>query len=125
MVIGSRVGGRLALRPADILGMALVLVTLSFVIAAPVLAPFDPNQSDLSAIFHPPGSEGHFLGTDQLGRDVWSRLIWAARPGLLEGVLPVAVATIVGYFLGIVSGFGGRATDTITMRLVDLSLIHI
>jgi peptide/nickel transport system permease protein len=122
MVIGSRVGGRLALRPTDILGMALVLVTLSFVIAAPVLAPFDPNQSDLSAIFNPPGSAGHFLGTDQLGRDVWSRVIWAARPGLLEGVLPVAVATIVGYFLGIISGFGGRATDTITMRLVDVML---
>ena len=120
MAIVSRVRGYL--RIADLVGIALVLVAVAFAVAAPILAPYDPNQGDLPIAFQPPGMVGHFLGTDGLGRDVWSRLIWGARPGLLQGVVPVLAATVVGYGLGIVSGFGGRAADTITMRVVDIFL---
>lgn len=120
MAIATRV--RAGLRPADIVGLVLVLVALVFAVAAPLLAPYDPNQGDLANAFQPPGTTGHFLGTDELGRDLRSRLIWGARPGLLQGVLPVLVATLVGYVLGVVSGFGGTVGDTITMRVVDIFL---
>ena len=118
MEIGTRLRG--ALLPADLVGIALVLVALAFALAAPLLAPYDPNQGDLVNSFQPPGTPGHLLGTDELGRDLWSRLIWGARPGLVQGVLPVLVATLVGYVLGIISGFGGTVGDTITMRVVDI-----
>ncbi|MCY4368949.1 MAG: ABC transporter permease [bacterium] len=111
---------RAGLRPADVVGITLVLVALAFALAAPALAPYDPNQGDLVIAFQPPGTPDHILGTDELGRDLWSRLIWGARPALIQGVLPVLVATLVGYILGIISGFGGAVGDTITMRVVDI-----
>ena len=111
---------RAGLRPADVVGITLVLVALAFALAAPALAPYDPNQGDLVIAFQPPGTPDHILGTDELGRDLWSRLIWGARPALVQGVLPVLVATLVGYILGIISGFGGAVGDTITMRVVDI-----
>ena len=83
MAIATRV--RAGLRPADIVGLVLVLVALVFAVAAPLLAPYDPNQGDLAKAFQPPGTTGHFLGTDELGRDLWSRLIWGARPGFASG----------------------------------------
>ena len=113
---------RADLRPADIVGIVLVLMALAFALAAPLLAPYDPNQGDLVKAFQPLGTAGHFLGTDELGRDLWSRLIWGARPGLVQGVLPVLVATLVGYVVGIISGFGGTAGDAVTMRVVDIFL---
>ena len=111
---------RAGLRPADVVGITLVLVALAFALAAPALAPYDPNQGDLVIAFQPPGTPDHILGTDELGRDLWSRLIWGARPALIQGVLPVLVATLVGYILGIISGFGGAVGDTFTMRVVDI-----
>ena len=129
--IGDRVAllpGLASLRPlkaipsskGGIAGGVIVAVAVLAALTAPVLGWQNPAKTNLLqqnlGLFSP----GHFLGTDELGRDMLSRLVWGARPALLEGVVPVAVSTIVGSVLGGISGFVGGATETITMRIVDV-----
>jgi peptide/nickel transport system permease protein len=94
---------------------------------APFLAPFDPKVGSLGERLKPPcwqngGSRAHILGTDLLGRDVLSRLIYGARISLAVCVLAIVVAGCIGSLLGIVSGYLGGWVDTIIMRVVDLAL---
>jgi peptide/nickel transport system permease protein len=98
----------------------LVLVTLSAVFAE-FIAPYEPNQQDLANLLEPPSWQ-HIMGTDNLGRDVFSRMIYGGRISLLVGVVSVVVAMFIGVLLGIASAMiGGRLGDAI-MRLTDLSL---
>lgn len=98
----------------------LLLVTLSAVFAD-VVAPYEPNQQDLANLLSPPNWE-HWMGTDSLGRDVLSRMLYGGRISLLVGVVSVVVAMFIGVLLGIASAMiGGRTGDAI-MRLTDLSL---
>lgn len=98
----------------------LVLVTLSAVFAD-FVAPYNPNQQDLANLLSPP-SWDHIMGTDSLGRDVFSRMLYGGRISLLVGVVSVVVAMVIGVLLGIASAMiGGRLGDAI-MRLTDLSL---
>ncbi len=98
----------------------LVLVTLSAVFAD-FVAPYHPNQQDLANLLSPP-SWDHIMGTDSLGRDVFSRMLYGGRISLLVGVVSVVVAMVIGVLLGIASAMiGGRLGDAI-MRLTDLSL---
>jgi len=98
----------------------LVLVTLSAVFAE-FIAPYEPNQQDLANLLEPPSWQ-HIMGTDNLGRDVFSRMIYGGRISLLVGVVSVVVAMVIGVLLGIASAMvGGRLGDAI-MRLTDLSL---
>ncbi len=100
----------------------LVLVVLSILaIAAPVLAPDDPLRVSLPDALLPP-SAAHPLGTDQLGRDVASRLIYGARISLLIGCLAVGVAVTIGTGVGLVAGFYGGWVDAALMRFVDTML---
>ncbi len=101
----------------------LVVVALLFLVSflAPLLAPYDPNAIDLKHILMPPGGD-HLLGTDQLGRDILSRMIWGARISLKVGFVAVGIATLIGTFLGTVAGYYGGLADTIIMRAVDLML---
>ncbi len=96
------------------------------VILAAVLAPLlplvSPSATDLNAQLAAPLSHGHLLGTDQLGRDILSRLVWGARPALIEGVVPVCVAAIAGATLGGLVGFVGGPADYGVMRLIDMLL---
>jgi peptide/nickel transport system permease protein len=109
--------------PTGLTGMVIVLVLVVFALAGEVIAPHDPEQHNLRARFQAPGysdeSGGYWLGTDQLGRDVWSRVIVGSRVSLLVGVAAVAIAGTVGVIYGIVSGFAGGMIDAVLMRIVD------
>ncbi|WP_326595813.1 ABC transporter permease [Streptomyces sp. NBC_01803] len=99
---------------------ALATLLLLAALAAPLLAPYDPAAGSLGDRLLDPGSPGHPLGTDGQGRDVLSRLIWAARPSLIGGLVPVAVATVLGSALGIAAGLGGRLTEQGLLRSLDV-----
>jgi len=101
----------------------LTVVTLLFAVSllAPIIAPYDPNAIDLKNILMPPGSS-HLLGTDQLGRDILSRMIWGARISLKVGFVAVGIATLIGTILGTISGYYGGIIDALIMRAVDLML---
>ena len=100
--------------------VALVLLTLLTLTAvlAPLIAPFDPNAMDFEMIEEP--SWHHLLGTDDLGRDLLSRLIYGAQVSLFVGVSTVAISLVAGVTLGIVAGYLGGWLDTIIMRYIDL-----
>jgi peptide/nickel transport system permease protein len=101
----------------------LVLVAGMFVVAlaSPWLAPYDPNLIDLKEVLMPP-TPAHLLGTDTLGRDVLSRIIFGARVSLLVGFVAVGIATIIGVLVGALAGYYGGWLDQVLMRLVDLML---
>ncbi|MGI5219739.1 ABC transporter permease [Nocardia sp. CA-290969] len=101
---------------AAVLIGAVVVVSL----LAPVLAPYDPLATDPAAKFLPPGSAGHLLGTDDLGRDLLSRLLWGGRTSLLLAVLAVAAATVAGSGAGLLAGFAGPKVSGAVMRVVDM-----
>jgi len=107
---------RLAPFGAAVLGAAL-LVALS----APFLAPYDPLRQDLGNALAPPGRV-HLLGTDNVGRDVLSRVMWGTRISLVAGFASVAIAVAAGSLLGIVAGYWGGRVDGIVMRLMDAVL---
>jgi peptide/nickel transport system permease protein len=100
-----------------------IVVFLLFITAllAPVIAPYDPSFIDAEKVLTPP-SRAHLLGTDQLGRDVLSRIIWGGRISLLVGFVAVGITTLVGVMLGAVAGYYGRAVDSVIMRFVDIML---
>ncbi|MBN2331764.1 MAG: ABC transporter permease [Deltaproteobacteria bacterium] len=104
-----------------IAGMAVVLVLFAVSFLAPLLAPYDPGAINLQSILLPPGAD-HLLGTDELGRDILSRMIWGARISLKVGFVAVGIATLIGTFLGTMAGYFGGIVDTMIMRLVDLML---
>jgi peptide/nickel transport system permease protein len=104
-----------------VLPAAFLLVVLLTAIFADVIAPYDPNKQDLVDLLAKPSSK-HFLGTDSLGRDVLSRVIYGSRISLLVGISSVAVAMVIGVFLGIASAMLGGRTGEAIMRLSDLSL---
>ncbi|GAA3524167.1 ABC transporter permease [Amycolatopsis ultiminotia] len=104
----------------------LALVVLAAVLA-PLLAPYDPNAQDLLVRLRPPawssgGSSAHPLGTDQLGRDILSRLIHGARVSLLVGACAALLSGVLGAVIGLVAGFLGGWFDRILMRLADIQL---
>ena len=96
------------------------LATLA--ILAPLIAPWDPNRPDIKKILDPP-SKSHPLGTDQLGRDALSRMLYGARVSLAVGFVSVGIATLIGIALGAVAGYHGGTVDAMVMRLVDLMLV--
>lgn len=102
-------------------GLAVLIALILTAIFAPLLAPYDPNANHLLAQFAPP-STTHWFGTDELGRDIFSRVIYGSRPSLLTGLLAVAVAAAVGFFTGIIGGFVRGWFDLIVMRLWDTLL---
>jgi len=102
-------------------GLVLVMGLFAVALLAPWLAPYDPNFIDLKQVLMPP-SPAHLLGTDTLGRDVLSRVIFGARISLLVGFVAVGIATLIGVLVGALAGYYGGAMDALLMRLVDLML---
>jgi peptide/nickel transport system permease protein len=102
-------------------GLILTLVLVLAALAAPLLATHDPNQQDTSRRLEAPSNE-HLLGLDDLGRDVFSRIVYGARVSLRVGVSVVLIASLVGITLGAISGYFGGAADVIVMRLCDILL---
>jgi peptide/nickel transport system permease protein len=113
---------RLRLSSLTRVGGALVAAWILVALVAPLLAPYDPDATDVRAILQPPLTPGHPLGTDQLGRDLLSRILFGARVDLSMGVIGVLAPFALGIVLGVVSGYVGRLLDTILMRLVDIAL---
>ncbi len=101
----------------------LIIVTALFMIAvfAPVISPHNYKNIDVKNILAPP-SAAHFFGTDDLGRDVFSRMIWGARISLVVGFVSVGISTIIGITLGALAGYYGRYIDMVIMRFVDIML---
>jgi len=102
-------------------GLALVLGMFAVALLASWLAPYDPNVFDLKQVLMPP-SPAHLLGTDTLGRDVLSRIIFGSRVSLLVGFVAVGIATLIGVLVGSLAGYYGGVVDQVLMRLVDLML---
>jgi len=102
-------------------GLAIVLLFVFCGLFAPLLAPYDPYKNDLMNVLMPPSAE-HWFGTDELGRDLFSRVLHGARISLMEGVFSVALAMTVGVPVGIVSGYLGGRIDAVIMRLIDVLL---
>ena len=102
-------------------GVVVVFVAV-LALLAPVIAPMDPNRPDVKKILDSPSSR-HPLGTDQLGRDVLSRMLYGARVSLAVGFVSVGIATLIGIALGSAAGYHGGTIDAMVMRLVDLMLV--
>ena len=117
----AQVHRRLVSRPPTVVAAAIVLIFIAIALGAAHLAPFDPTATDFAAIRKPP-SAVHLLGTDEVGRDVLSRLIWGARASLLAGVIPVTLAVSLSIPLGLVAGYAGGWIDSWMMRLNDAML---
>ena len=111
------VRNRLAVGGGIVVGILVFLAVL-----APLLAPWDPNKPDTRRILTPP-SPSHPLGTDQIGRDVLSRVLFGARVSLAVGFVSVGIATIIGILLGAAAGYHGGLVDAVIMRVVDLMLV--
>jgi len=98
----------------------VVLAIVIVAIAAPLIAPFDPYQQSIVGRLKPFGWRGHPWGTDELGRDMMSRLMYGGRISLMMGLAPVLIATVVGGTLGVIGGFAGRLANTAIMRTMDV-----
>lgn len=108
-------------------GGVVVLLVVAMGVLAPWLAPHDPAQANFLKRFRPPawmegGSWEHPLGTDQLGRDILSRIMWGARASLTVGAIVITLATTVGIFFGLLSGYYGGRVDAVIQRVVDILL---
>ena len=117
----SRVLRRLRRNPLAVASFTVLAVAVVVALLAPWLAPYAPEQTDFSNTLAPPGTPGHLLGTDDLGRDVLSRIILGVRASLQVAVLAVATALAIGVPLGLVAGYF-RAADSVISRLTDLML---
>lgn len=115
-----------AISPSGMIGLALIALLVVLAIAGPWIEPFDPAKQQLSARLQKPvgfgGSWSHPLGTDQLGRDLLSRVIAGARLSLAIGVIATAAAATIGVTLGLAAGFNGGRTDRAVVFLLDVAL---
>jgi peptide/nickel transport system permease protein len=104
-----------------LLGSILVILVLIVTFGAPLLARLDPNYMDMAIRLKPP-SAGHWLGTDNFGRDLWARIAFGARNSLATALMVVAMSACIGVLLGLVSGYYGGFIDALIMRIVDVFL---
>ncbi len=103
-------------------GLAILVILVLTAVFAPIIAPQDPFVQDLSSRLLPIGAEGHLLGTDSLGRDILSRLIYGARITLYIVALVALIAPVAGLLVGTVAGYAGGWADVILMRITDIFL---
>lgn len=104
-----------------VVGLVIVLFLAFTALFAPLLAPYDPSKINVDRVFTPP-SPSHPLGTDELGRDVLSRMIWGSRVSLKVGFIAVGIAIFIGTIVGSIAGYYGKIIDSILMRFVDVML---
>ena len=112
---------RFAANPLSLVGLAIILLLVCTAIFAPWLATQHPSEQNLQNVLQPPGGE-HIFGTDELGRDIWSRLIWGSRITLMIVVLVSVIVAPIGLLVGTVSGYLGGWVDIVLMRVTDLFL---
>jgi peptide/nickel transport system permease protein len=105
-------------RKLAVIGMSFILLLILTAIFAPVLAPYEPDTTNVAQSFQGISSE-HLLGTDSIGRDILSRVMYGARTSLLVGIGAVGMATIIGQILGLIAGYFGGIAYNVIMRLID------
>lgn len=112
---------RLTRSPLTVIGLGMVILVLFLVIFAPVFATHEPNAIDLRARLAPP-SLAHFFGTDEVGRDIYSRILYGGRQSIAVGFFVVFLAGFTGMAIGAISGLAGGRTDAVIMRIMDIVL---
>ena len=112
---------RLRRRRGALIGLAVVLIFVALALFAPWIAPQDPIATSWSAIRKAPSAE-HWFGTDEIGRDVLSRVIWGTRASLLAGVVSVSISLLLGVPIGLAAGFLGGWVDALISRVTDAFL---
>jgi peptide/nickel transport system permease protein len=117
----QRVMRRLARRRGAMLGLGVVLFFIAIAVFAPTIAPHDPLQTSWSDVRKPP-TAAHPFGTDEIGRDVASRVIWGARASLLAGLVSVCISLSLGVPIGLLAGYVGGWADALISRLTDAML---
>jgi len=117
----NRALGRFMRNRAAVAGAVIVLLVILVAIFAPWLSPYDPIQASFMTVRQAP-SASHWFGTDELGRDVFTRLLWGARASLLAGVVSVGIAVVIGVPLGLLAGYFGKLVDGVISRFTDALL---
>jgi len=117
-----RMRRRLLARPLSVIGLIGTLVAIAVALFAPLISPYDPAATDFGSVLAAPFHGAHLLGTDQLGRDVLSRMFFGARTSLIAGVLATVLGTVVAVPIGLVAGYFRGWVDTVISRLVDVVL---
>lgn len=107
--------------PLALAGFIIICIVFLLAMTAPIIAPYDPDDINVKAILLAPSWQ-HWMGTDGLGRDVLSRMLYGGRISLLVGLVAVGISTFIGIILGAISGFYRGWVDTFIMRLVDVML---
>jgi peptide/nickel transport system permease protein len=115
------IGKRFSKNKLSVLSAITILLLITVSILAPFLSPYDPTSIDVHNVLSPPDKK-HLLGTDELGRDLLSRIIWGSRVSLKVGFVAVGIAILIGIIVGALAGFYGGWTDAILMRFVDIML---
>ena len=115
------IGGMLRTNRAALAGLVLIVLIALMAVFAPVVARRDPNALNLVDMRKPPSME-HWFGTDDMGRDVFARVVYGSRTSLLIGFVPSLISLALGTALGLMAGFMGRHVDTLIMRLADVVL---
>jgi peptide/nickel transport system permease protein len=118
---GQRALRRLWRRRGAMVGLAFIAFFVAMALAAPWISPHDPLATSWSAVRKAP-TAGHLFGTDEIGRDVLSRVIWGARASLLAGVISVTISLLVGVPIGLIAGYVGGWTDMLISRVTDAML---
>lgn len=113
---------RLSRNPLAMAGLVILLTLALLAIFAPLVAPYDPLAQTLSNRLQPPFSPGHWLGTDEFGRDIWSRLVWGSRITLYIVAMVALTAPLAGLIIGAAAGYFGGWLDAVLMRLTDIFL---
>lgn len=116
----ARVRQRLLADRITITVMALLACIIVMALAAPLIATHDPGAGSVIARLKSPGYQGHWLGTDEVGRDLWSRILYGGRLSLLCSVAPVGFALLVGGSLGLLAGYRGGIINSVIMRSMDV-----
>jgi peptide/nickel transport system permease protein len=115
------IGKRFSRNRLSVAGAIVVCILMTTSLLAPAVAPYDPTSIDVHNVLSPPSKE-HLFGTDELGRDLLSRIIWGSRVSLKVGFVAVGIAIMIGILIGSVAGFYGGRVDAILMRFVDMML---
>ena len=118
---GARAWRRLLERKSAVFGLAIIVLFVLIAIFAPLITPHDPTQQSWTAIRKPPSLQ-HWFGTDESGRDLFSRVIFGARASLMAGVVSISIALSLGVPIGLLAGYGGKWVDAKISRITDAML---
>ena len=116
----SEVLRRFRADPTGLIALAALCTIILAAVAAPLLTSYDPLVGDVAARLRGIGTPDHLLGTDEQGRDIWTRLLFGGRLSLLTGIVPVLGATVLGTTIGAIAGFRGGKVGTLLMRIMDM-----